>query len=231
MEKDISRKKQLLTLLINKPGWVISKTITKQLSCSEKTIYKDIKSLSTILPAGWNIQVKKGKGIQLCKTTDASLQEVLFILTKSTLQFKIIKILFFKKINSITQLSQDLFTQPSSIVQNIKKLNQNLFTYQLKCVSRPIELKGQELQIRIYYFQFFFQTYGQIQWPFQYHLDMLNQYLDDIENTLQIDFSIDAKQKCLYWLAIIFHRIQQGHVIIEDNPLDSVIKETYFFER
>nr|WP_170968370.1 helix-turn-helix domain-containing protein [Bacillus wiedmannii] len=120
MEKDISRKKQRLTLLINNPHWIIGKTLAKQLSCSEKTVHKDIQSLSSILPAGWNIQVQKGKGIRLCKTADASLQEVLFILTKGTLQFRIIEMVFFNKITSIKQLSDNLFTQPSAIVENIK---------------------------------------------------------------------------------------------------------------
>ncbi|WP_170968368.1 helix-turn-helix domain-containing protein [Bacillus wiedmannii] len=232
MEKDIYRKKQLLELLVNNPHWITTQALTKQLLCSEKTIRKDIQTLSSILPTGWNIQVQKGKGVQLCKTADSSLSEVLSILTKSTLQSKFIEMLFFNKVSSVTQLSQELFIQPASLAQCIKNLNRDLSAYGLEVSKRPIKLKGQELQIRIYYFQFFRRNHDPQTWLFHaFSLDRLNQYLEEIENMLQIDFSVATKQECLYWLAITFHRIQKGHVIIETNPLDYVIKETYFFEQ
>ncbi|WP_170953411.1 BglG family transcription antiterminator [Bacillus cereus] len=233
MEKDIFRKKQLLKLLVNNPYWITTQVLAKQLLCSEKTIRKDIQALSSILPTGWQIHVQKGRGIQLCKTPDApSLSEVHSILTQSTLKFKLIETLFFNKVSSISNLSQCLFIQPSAIGRNIKNLNRDLSAYGLEITKGPLKLTGKELQIRMYYFHFFWKIYGLQRWPFHtYALDILNQYLEEIENILQIDFSVAAKRECLYWIAITFHRIQKGHAIIEKNPLDFVIQESSFFEQ
>uniref|UniRef100_UPI0011A6798B helix-turn-helix domain-containing protein n=1 Tax=Bacillus thuringiensis TaxID=1428 RepID=UPI0011A6798B len=120
MEKDIYRKQQLITYLIQKTNWVTTQEIAQQLACSEKTIRKDIHQLSYILPAGWKIEAQKGKGIHLCKIDGASSQEVFSILVQSTLQFQILEHLFFHKTSSIVTLSELLYVQPAMIMQQMK---------------------------------------------------------------------------------------------------------------
>ncbi|PEF68726.1 helix-turn-helix domain-containing protein [Bacillus cereus] len=155
MEKDIYRKQQIITYLIQKINWVTTQEIAQQLTCSEKTIRKDIQQLSYILPAGWKIETQKGKGIQLCKTDGASSQEVFSMLAQSTLQFQMLEHLFFYKTPSIINLSEVLFVQPTMIMQQMKYIQQTVTSYGLKLTSRPIQLTGHEWQIRMYYVQFF----------------------------------------------------------------------------
>ncbi|WP_170955267.1 BglG family transcription antiterminator [Bacillus cereus] len=232
MEKDIYRKQQLITYLIQKTNWVTTQEIAQQLACSEKTIRKDIHQLSYILPEGWKIEAQKGKGIQLCKNDGASSQEVLSILAQSTLQFQILEHLFFHKTSTIVNLSEVLFVQPAMIMQQMKYIQQTIAPYELTLTSRPVQLSGHEWQIRMYYVQFFLDSYEPSQWPFEmYHQESLETHIQMIEGMLQIDFSFVAQKQLLYWIAISFYRIKnEGHAT-QTTSLFLSVKETSFFDK
>lgn len=232
MEKDIYRKQQLITYLIQKTNWVTTQEIAQQLACSEKTIRKDIHQLSYILPIGWKIEAQKGKGIHLQKNDSASSQEVFSILVQSTLQFQIIEHLFFHKAPSIVTLSDSLYAQPTMIMQQIQYIQQTVAPYGLTLTSKPIQLNGHERQIRMYFVQFFLDSYEHREWPFEmYKQDSLEKYIQMIESMLQIDFSLVAQKQLLYWIAISFYRIKNGRHATHTTPLVLSIKETSFFEK
>ncbi|MEI4617712.1 helix-turn-helix domain-containing protein, partial [Bacillus cereus] len=145
----------------------------------------------------------------LCKIDGASSQEVFSILVQSTLQFQILEHLFFHKTSSIVTLSELLYVQPAMIMQQMKYIQRIIAPYELTLTSRPIQLSGHEWQIRMYYVQFFWDSYEPSQWPFEmYHQESLEMYIQMIEDMLQIDFSFVAQKQLLYWIAISFYRIK-----------------------
>lgn len=232
MEKDIYRKQQLITYLVQKTNWVTTQEIAQQLACSEKTIRKDIHQLSYILPAGWKIEAQKGKGIHLCKNDGASSREVFSILVQSTLHFQILEHLFFHKTTSIVTLSEMLYVQPAMIMQQMKYIQQTIAPYELILTSRPIQLSGHEWQIRMYYVQFFWDSYAPSQWPFEmYQRESLEVYIQIIQDVLQIDFSFVAQKQLLYWITISFYRIKNEDYVNQTTSLFQSIKETSFFEK
>ncbi|WP_144520215.1 helix-turn-helix domain-containing protein, partial [Bacillus thuringiensis] len=127
-------------------------------------------------------------------------------------------------------LSELLYVQPAMIMQQMKYIQQTITPYELTLTSRPVQLSGHEWQIRMYYVQFFLDSYEPSQWPFGiYEQEFLETYVQMIEDMLQIDFSFVAQKQLLYWIAISLYRIKnEGHATPTTSLFLSV-KETSFF--
>ncbi|WP_318765172.1 helix-turn-helix domain-containing protein [Lactiplantibacillus carotarum] len=106
---------------------------------------------------------------------------------------------------TVTSLANRLYVSPSTIRRLIVTINQTLADYQLRVTRSPLTLTGPEANVRYACFQYYWNTYGSVTWPFSVseRACRLQAQQAGIATYDQLRFS--------YWLAINQQRQLQGH--------------------
>ncbi|EJR89810.1 BglG family transcription antiterminator [Bacillus cereus] len=231
MEKEIYRQIQLLDIIASENRWFTTGELSRELDCSEKTVRKDVRMIISTLPEEWQIKSVKGRGIFLHKLDNVSTSMLHSLFIETTLSFQVLKNLFYEQVQTLSELADKLYIHPSSLYKVLIRVEEELALFKLEIKKRPLKIKGWEVQIRLFYYNFFFKLYGMKDWPFSYcKLDDLLGYTDEIKDCSDSHLSPESKQKYTFLLAIIIKRIQQGHIVKIDEQLFLTIKENYMFQ-
>ncbi|EOO27161.1 hypothetical protein IIU_05936 [Bacillus cereus VD133] len=232
MEKEIYRKIQILDIIASENRWFTTEELAESLSCSEKTVRTDMKIITNTLPEGWEIKTAKGRGIFLSKSDDMSISTLQSIFKRTTISSQIIQIFFNKQIQTIPELSDMLFMHPSSLYKIMNGIRANLMNFNLTIEKSPLRITGCELQIRLFYYDFFFQIYGRGEWPFSHceGSDLLI-YVNRLENDSQVNLSLETKNRLIYVLAVMLQRIKQGFVLHLNEDVVLAAKENPMHEK
>ncbi|WP_100618237.1 BglG family transcription antiterminator [Bacillus cereus] len=231
MEKEIYRQIQILDIIASENRWFTTEELAQQLHCSEKTIRKDVRMLTSTIPDEWNIKSVKGRGIFLQKLDNVSTSMLHSLFIETTLSFKIFNKLFNEQLQTLSELADKLYIHPSSLYKVLIRVEEELAKFQLDIQKRPLRIHGWEMQIRLFYYNFFFNIYGMKDWPF-YHCDFddLLIYTKEIHDSSEAPLSPESKQKYTFLLAITIKRIQQGHIVEIDEHLLLTVKKNYMFQ-
>ncbi|MHA2890502.1 BglG family transcription antiterminator [Bacillus cereus] len=232
MEKEIYRKIEILDIIASENRWFTTEELAERLKCSEKTVRTDVKIITNTLPEGWEIKAAKGRGIFLYKSDNMSIYTLHSIFKRTTISSQIIQIFFYKQIQTIPDLSDVLFMHPSSVYKIMNSIRENLNNFNLKIEKSPLRIVGCELQIRLFYYDFFFQIYGREEWPFSHckESDLLS-YIDRLEKDSQVNLSLETKSRFIYILAVMLQRIQQGFVLNLNEDVILATLENPMYEK
>ncbi|OUB12021.1 hypothetical protein BK708_29120 [Bacillus thuringiensis serovar yunnanensis] len=230
MEKEIYRKIQILDIIASENRWFTTEELAERLNCSEKTVRTDVKIITHTLPEGWEIKAAKGRGIFLYKSDDMSISTLHSIFKRTTISSQIIQTFFYNQIQTIPDLSDVLFMHPSSVYKIMNGIRENLMNFNLKIEKSPLRIVGCELQVRLFYYDFFLQIYGREEWPFSHckGSDLLI-YVNKLANDSQVNLSSETKNQFIYVLAVMIQRIKQGFALNlnEDVILATMEKPMY----
>ncbi|HIB4610092.1 TPA: helix-turn-helix domain-containing protein [Streptococcus pyogenes] len=76
-------------------------------------------------------------------------------------------ILFFKDVMSLGELANELFVSLSTLKRLIEKVNIYLKNeFDIKIITNPIQVVGEESQIRLFYIKYFSEAYSMSEWLF-----------------------------------------------------------------
>ncbi|HDR8072435.1 TPA: helix-turn-helix domain-containing protein [Bacillus cereus] len=231
MEKEIYRQIQILDIIASENRWFTTEELAQQLHCSEKTVRKDVRTIISTIPDEWNIKSVKGRGIFLHKLDNVSTSMLHSLFIEATLSFQIFEKIFYGQTQTLAELADTLYIHPSSLYKILVRVEEELAKSQLEIKKRPLGIKGCEVQIRLFYFNFFFKLYGMKEWPF-YHCDIADLliYTDKINDSCEAHLSPESTQKYIFLLAITLKRIQQGHSIQIDKQLLLTVKKNHMFQ-
>ncbi|QWI72968.1 helix-turn-helix domain-containing protein (plasmid) [Bacillus mycoides] len=232
MEKEIYRKIQILDIIASENRWFTTEELSERLHCSEKTVRTDIKIIANTLPEGWEVRTAKGRGIFLHKSDIMSISTLHSIFKRTTISSQIIQIFFNKQIQTIPELSDILFMHPSSLYKILNGIRENIRKFNLTIERSPLRITGCELQVRLFYYDFFFQIYGREEWPFSHceGSDLLT-YVSRLEDASQIYLSLETKKRFIYVLAVMIQRIQQGFTLNFNENLILAAKENPMYDK
>ncbi|EJR93385.1 BglG family transcription antiterminator [Bacillus cereus] len=228
----IQRQKQLLHLLSEDNKWFTLSEISKELTCSIKTVRKDILVIKDFLPSSWEIEIKKGKGIKMLKPTCAATTELDSLFFKSTTIFKVLNKFLEDNTHTVSSLAASLYIQESTIYPILKTIDNYLKDFKLTLKRRPLHIKGEELQIIFMFYDLYINAYHEDEWPFSEQLGkLLGSYLEQIEESFGIVFYSNSVKKLSIFIAILLERKMQGNIICLDKNLLSDIVETPFYQK
>lgn len=224
MEKDISRKIDLLNILIEEKRWFTLFELEKNLNCSSKTIRKDISIINDLLPKTIFIHSKKGKGVKLSLPQNQSISEAISNLLKKSLTFLAIQQLLEERSNTVTSLADKLYLPISSTNIVLKRVSKYIKKFGLSLEKKPLRIVGDEFQIILMFSERYLESYPDTEWPFtEYKEEMLIDYINYIEEKLEIVFYSNDKRRMAFIMTILFKRIKQGHKV---KFSEWIIKET-----
>ncbi|OMD36802.1 helix-turn-helix domain-containing protein [Paenibacillus odorifer] len=221
MDKGFNLANQLLTLLDTEQRWFTLAEVEKSLGISDKTIRKMVEEISKQLPPTVTIEVSRGKGIVLQRNGRSTISEVISSMFRQTIFYRLMDLLFTNVGRlSVEELAEALFMSTSSLKKLIVELNNNdLKAYKLRISYSTPVIKGNEMNIRYFYWKLYCDAYEFTGWPFaNVEFAYINQLITNIENENNIVYFINSKRKLSFLLAIVIERAAKGNcVTIDEN--------------
>ncbi|WP_312149049.1 helix-turn-helix domain-containing protein [Paenibacillus odorifer] len=221
MDKGFNLASQLLTLLDTEHRWFTLAEIEKSLGISDKTIRKMVEEISKQLPSTVTIEVSRGKGIVLQRDGRSTISEVISSMFRQTIFYRLMDFLFTNVGRlSVEELSEAMFMSTSSLKKLIVQLNNDdLKAYKLRISFSTPMIKGNEMNIRYFYWKLYCDAYEFAGWPFA-NVDFayINQLITNIENENNIVYFINSKRRLSFLLAIVIERVAKGKCVkIDEN--------------
>ncbi|MHC5217878.1 helix-turn-helix domain-containing protein [Enterococcus sp. LJL128] len=207
LDKKEAREVQLLKKAILSGGTVSEEILISYLGISKASLESDISELGYYLkPYEKDCRLfYDGRQVKVDFTDHFSISTVIGDYLQSSLKFQLINYLFQYREFTIVQLTTKFMISESSLFRKIKELNQLLKEFDIQI--RNGRLKGEELQIRYFYFQiYWFLT------PYEQHqkLTLTAQnfrIIEALEKALAMNFTENSKLKISLWLTISKKRI------------------------
>ncbi|TCP18734.1 BglG family transcriptional antiterminator [Scopulibacillus darangshiensis] len=217
MDKEFKLASQLLTLLDTEQRWFTLAEVEKKLGISDKTIRKIVEEISKHLPPALTIEVSRGKGIFLQRDGRSNtVNEVISIMFRQTIFYRLMNLLFTNVGRfSVEELAEAMFMSSSSLKKLIAQLNNNdLKPYNLRITYSSPTIKGNEINIRYFYWKLYCDAYEFTGWPFaKINYTFINQLITNIENEENIVYFINSKRSLSFLVAIVLERVIKGKCI------------------
>ncbi|WP_248548312.1 helix-turn-helix domain-containing protein [Paenibacillus odorifer] len=232
MDKGFNLASQLLTLLDTEHRWFTLAEIEKSLGISDKTIRKMVEEISKQLPSTVTIEVSRGKGIVLQRDGRSTISEVISSMFRQTIFYRLMDFLFTNVGRlSVEELSEAMFMSTSSLKKLIVQLNNDdLKAYKLRISFSTPMIKGNEMNIRYFYWKLYCDAYEFTGWPFA-NVDFayINQLITNIENENNIVYFINSKRRLSFLLAIVIERVAKGKCVKIDGNAYPWEKGMFYF--
>ncbi|MCU5668872.1 helix-turn-helix domain-containing protein, partial [Bacillus cereus] len=220
-DKAINRRINILEILDNGQQLVSSKYLADQLHCSVRSISSDISRLKDDLLENWYIIGVRAKGFILIKPIEDSIFPIIKSYIAESAVYKIMIGIFNNKYYTFEKWSQTLYMNTSTLKKSLNKHKIILKKSKLDIEFREIRLKGEELNIRQYYFALFYniQTFtNESPLPTELRNKLLSIFRHT-ENEVQFDF----KALCII-IYVVIHRFFYKHYItkkIDSLPIST----------
>lgn len=217
VDKEFKLASHLLILLDSEQRWFTLAEVEKSLHISDKTIRKLVEEINRQLPSAMTIEVSRGKGIFLQRDgRSTTVSEVVSSMFRQTIYYRLMNLLFTNGNQfSMEGLAEAMFMSTSTLKKLIMQLNNHdLKPYKLRISYSTPALKGNELNIRYFYWKLYGDAYEFTGWPFaNSDLDFISQLITNIENEQNIVYFINAKRKLSFLVAIVLERVRNENYV------------------
>ena len=165
LSKKQRRQLELLEILIKEKRWFHLKELAKRLDCTEHSLKEDLSNLRSTFTEF--LIESSTNGIKISYEDSVGLEVVYHHFFKESQAFALIEYLFFHKDVSNDYICRKFDLSYQSFYRLIRTINQKLQTkYNVKIDLKPLNLVGDETDVRFFYAQYFAERYYYMEWPF-----------------------------------------------------------------
>src|SRR5690606_2736934 len=216
LEKHEIREVNLVKKLVLSGGEVSHNDMVDYLDVSRASLDKDLASLAYRLePFKESVRVDfDGPMITLFMSNEFSLAHIYQVYLKESVKVKIISYLYRHQEISIVQLTQKLMISESSLFRKIKELNDYLKEFHIKI--RNGRLQGEELQIRYFYYQFYWYVSDKKTSAMKKNDEQVSKLLQATTNFMGINLEPDGKERLKVWLHISKNRVNSKKKVYKE---------------
>lgn len=232
LEKHEIREVNLVKKLVLSGGEVSHNDMVDYLDVSRASLDKDLASLAYRLePFKESVRVDfDGSMIMLFMSNEFSLAQIYQVYLKESVKVKIISYLYRHQEFSIVQLTQKLMISESSLFRKIKELNDYLKEFHIKI--RNGRLQGEELQIRYFYYQFYWYVSDKPTSAAKKNDDQVAKLLQATINFMGIDLEPEGKERLKVWLYISKNRVNSKKKVYKElRRLMEPYMEDHFYQK
>ena len=218
----LSKKEQDLLFLLEEltkhHDWIELSVLAERLNFSIEELQEHLFKLEQLFP---NLLIQSTKeGIQLQFEARNSLEPRISIFEQSE-TYSFLNCLFFKEEQSLEQICHDLMISCERVQEIIQHLNTKLPRhYNISIQTSPLSMMGTEEDIRVFYIDYFSQSYNFLDWPFpsisEESLTYLIQLFLDAQ---QVSPNLSSLRQIKYTLAINLERFKRKYFIKNPTPL------------
>lgn len=212
LDKISARKLNLIKIMSSETRYFSVKELSEQLNVSNKTLVRTVELLREDMES-WesNVEIldKNILGYCLLQLDGFSVKEIEVYYYKESIIYQVIDELFHNKFIDIKTFASERYLSYTVVYTHIVEIKELVKEFSLELeLNKNIRLKGTEIQIRYFYFNFYWNTLGGIEWPFKYfEKQTAFEYVDIIEKFYSRKLSVSETELFLYWIGTIFNRV------------------------
>ncbi|AQY52007.1 mga helix-turn-helix domain-containing protein [Listeria weihenstephanensis FSL R9-0317] len=227
LTKSDYRQLRLLSLLFFKNEVVAKNDAAEYLEISNLTLNKDITAINSFFSADvLKIQTYKRKWIFLSRNNQTNFALITATMIYTSQAYRIALSTLNQDEETPVSLANKEFISKSLAYNKLEELDNLLAENRLILNKTPIEILGNELSIRFFYFHIFDRSYPRSGWPFpEISLDSIYTYIYKIERFMGINLSPIAKVDYAIAISVHLKRIQNDH------PLNLTEKQLLYWQQ
>ncbi|WP_317913362.1 helix-turn-helix domain-containing protein [Carnobacterium maltaromaticum] len=219
VDKVIHRKIKIMEILDASERGVKIEKLANVLNLSLKTVKNELSGLEIFLKENVkNVEIIKIKNkYQLMKPTIICIDLIYLSIKKESIYFYLIRATFFRKLLKKEHRYLLEYLSPSSLYKYKLQFKTHLKQNELDFNMAELTIEGSESSKRFFYFNFFWENYRGVEWPFD-NISRKSLILK-IEKSGNEFFNIMSeieKESFLYWIAVIITRINDGFFFQKD---------------
>lgn len=228
-DKKIKRQIKLLQTIYDANYPITLDEIAEDFGTSKRTLFRDLKDLEHILPEDNIVELNTISGYTI---NHAHLIDDLIIqVSEQSPLYTIVNNVYDEIFLTIDEWADDLFLSTSTLYRYLGCLKKVLKEFNLELTFTPVAIVGEEVNIRQFYFHFFYSTND---------ISAMNRPTEHDKEIFQASyqfFSSGTNRKittqhrsALYWIMVIMKRLEQGHPIVLDEELKGLVRRSQIYE-
>ncbi|WP_317946570.1 helix-turn-helix domain-containing protein [Carnobacterium maltaromaticum] len=222
-DKQAKRQVRILLILSSLLHPISLEELSEKTGVSERTLSNDLISLSSLTPVGLEINIVPRVGISLTYDPAISISNFILEIAENNSIFIIIDDLFTGKVKSIREYSERLFISETALRKKLSVLKKNLREYKLSLSLSPLMIKGDEYNIRCFFFMYYKDTkHSSFITPNRNQISVHAAIIDILKEETEVALYTDYI-RASHWLNIVERRIKNGFYI--SLPEELIIKQ------
>ena len=228
LSKKSHRQLELLELLFEHKRWFHRSELAELLNCTERAVKDDLSHVKSAFPD--LIFHSSTNGIRIINTDDSDIEMVYYHFFKHSTHFSILEFIFFNEGCQAESICKEFYISSSSLYRIISQINKVIKRqFQFEISLTPVQIIGNERDIRYFFAQYFSEKYYFLEWPFEnFSVEPLCKLLALVykETAFPVNFATQRMLKLL--LVTNLYRIKFSHFLeVEKNSFNNELLESF----
>ncbi|MBC1554159.1 HTH domain-containing protein [Listeria booriae] len=228
-DKRIKRQIKLLQEIYDANYPITLEEIADNFGISKRTLFRDIKDLNHIFSDENVLEHTTFSGYTI--NHKHLIEDLVVQVSEQSPLYKIVSNVYDEIFLTIDEWADDLFLSTSTLYRYLGYLKKILKEYKLELKLTPVAIVGEEVNIRHFYFHFFYNTndISSINKPTEKDMKVFQGayrfFKDKTDRKL-----VTQHRSSLYWIMVTRKRLEQGHTIILDKDLKNIVRKMPTYE-
>lgn len=213
LAKKQRRQMRLLETLIREKRWFHLKELAEMLDCTERSLKEDLSNLRTVFD---DFLIESStNGIKISYDDSIGIEVVYHHFFKESVAFSLLEYLFFHKDVSADRICRRYDLSQQSFYRLIRNINQILQEkYNIRITLNPLNVEGDEIDVRFFYSQYFAERYYYLDWPFpDIREPVITDFITFFYKLTDYPLSFSLFHSYRIMLTVYLCRIKQGYRI------------------
>ncbi|MGX6977644.1 helix-turn-helix domain-containing protein [Vagococcus elongatus] len=207
-----NRRLELVEMIYLNPG-IRLKTLSEKLYLTIMQLQIDIGFLNQMISPLF-IEVTGDKRCYLQIPQEKSMKIIYQTFLKESLTFRLLETVFFNEHDNYEKLAKELFISQATLKRTISFINLCLAPYQIRIKSRPVQMVGDENNIRAFYIFYFQERYPDDEYPFDkiikdFSLELIDVFMEKFPSG---QYNYPSHMRMKRYLLVALTREKQHHV-------------------
>lgn len=159
------RRLQFAEILTSRKDWVTLADLGNALNCSDRVLKDDITYFKKNF-VDFKVETSH-LGVRLIFQQDKGLKSLYQKILSESTPYLLLEIIFLYEDKSISELADMLFISASTLYRTVDQINNKITVYDFRIETSPCRVMGNEENIRYFYYQYFFEKYSHLAWPYE----------------------------------------------------------------
>lgn len=228
-EKKEGNQLILVSTLMDYPGEAQLKDILDTTGLSRSTLLKYIKSLNNLaIENDFELAIRvENDNLSLSMGHQVTKEDLIQLLLPFSVKIKILTYLYSKDEFTVQKLAQELFISEATLHRQLASLNESLKEFGLSI--RNGRLRGEEHQIRYFYYQLYWLTVPKKEMSTRFDLSQFQGIINTVKMTWATDISTTNEYKLALWFSITKKRIRVDNKNFKSLKKQMKIYQTHRF--
>ena len=217
LSKKSHRQLELLELLFEHKRWFHRSELAELLNCTERAVKDDLSHVRSAFPD--LIFHSSTNGIRIINTDDSDIEMVYHHFFKHSTHFSILEFIFFNEGCQAESICKEFYISSSSLYRIISQINKVIKKqFQFEISLTPVQIIGNERDIRYFFAQYFSEKYYFLEWPFEnFSSEPLSQLLELVYKETSFPMNLSTHRMLKLLLVTNLYRIKFGHFMEVDK--------------